>query len=397
MYTIHIIQVFIVAIVLDSYERLPDGTELLRWHLLNDNYQLIKPVEKFLRFKQRGGAAIGTLKTYTEKLKQFWTYLKLKDLEWQDFNGRNHLSEFGYWYMTGNLLNAKASMDGNTEQAKRSERTVNLALTVITQFYEFHTAVGTTEEKHLRTYRRSRGRKKGGILAGHFKDSLANTKSVHYREPKKYPGTLNSDQIGCLIDACRFARDKLILWLLADTGMRIGELLGLHWSDLEWGKRTIQIVRRDNPNQAYAKGQERELSVASLLQDYEFHALFEQYVENEYPHEVVQKLGHDMMFVVLHLGATSYGQPLRPQNINKLIKRLHQKTGIEVERIYPHLFRHSFATHQIREARKSGENKDDVAKIVQRQLGHQSIATTLDIYDHSFNEAELEKAIRRLT
>ncbi|KAI9129583.1 tyrosine-type recombinase/integrase [Acaryochloris sp. CCMEE 5410] len=386
-----------MAIVLDSCERLSDGTELMRWHLLDDNYQLVKPIERFLRFKQRGDTALGTLKTYSEKLKQFWAYLKLKELDWRDFNGRNHLSEFGYWYMTGKLLNAKESIGIDTLQTKRSERTVNLALTVITQFYEFHTAVGTIEEKHLRTYRRTRGKKRGGMLAGHFKESPVGMKTVHYREPKKYPGTLNPDQIGRLINACRSARDKLILWLLADTGMRIGELLGLHWSDLEWGKRTLKIVRRENPNQAYAKGQERELSIARLLQDYEFHALFSEYADKEYPHKIAQKFGHDMMFVVLHMGSPSYGQPLRPQNVNKLFDRLHKKTGIDVERIYPHLFRHSFATYQIREARKSGESKEDVAKAVQRQLGHQSIATTLDIYDHSFNEAELGNAIRRLT
>ncbi|BDM83158.1 tyrosine-type recombinase/integrase [Acaryochloris marina] len=376
-----------MAIAIESCEKLPDGTELLRWHLLDDNYQLIKPIERFLRFKQNGGAALGTLKTYAEKLKQFWAYLNIKELEWQDYNGRNHLSEFGYWYMTGFLLNA--SSNTNSLKQKRSERTVNLALTVITQFYEFHSAVGNIENKHLRTYRHTRGKKKAGMLSGHFKESPGGMKTVHYREPKKYPGTLEPEQVNCLINACRSARDKLILWLLADTGMRIGELLGLHWSDLEWSKRTLKIRRRNNPNQAYAKGQERELSIARLLQDYDFHALFNQYTDEEYPHEVAQKFGHDMVFVVLHTGSPSYGQPLRPQNINKLIDRLHKKTGVEIERIYPHLFRHSFATHQIREARNSGESKEDIAKVVQRQLGHQSIATTLDIYDHSFNDAEL--------
>lgn len=387
-----------MAIVVDSYEKLADGSVLVRWHLLDDNYQLIKPVERFLRFKLRGGAALGTLKTYAEKLKQFWLYLHLKKLDWQDFDGRNHLSEFGYWYMTGNILNATVLAPISAPQKTlRSERTTNLALTVVTQFYEFHTAIGNLEDKHLRTYRRARGRKRGGLLAGHLKESPLSAKVVHYSETKKYPGSLRSEQVRLLMDACRTARDKLMLWLLADTGMRKGELLGLHWSDLNWGKRTLKIVRRDNPNQAYAKGQERELSISQLLQDHEFHEVFSQYADQEYPREVVRQLGHDMIFIVLHLGSPSYGQPLCPQNINKLIKRLHQKTGIELERIYPHLFRHSFATHQIREGRKCGENKDDVAKVVQRQLGHKSIATTLDIYDHSFNEAELGKTIRRLT
>jgi integrase/recombinase XerD len=227
------------------------------------------------------------------------------------------------------------------------------------------------------------------MLAGYFKESPVGLKQVHYREPQKFPGCLQPEQIRILIDNCRTARDKLILWLLADTGMRIGELLGLHWSDFNWNARTLKVVRRENPNKAYAKGQQRELSISKQLQDYEFAEIFSKYADSEYPHDVVQRLGHDMIFVVLHQGTSSYGQPLTAQNVNKLLQRLHQKTGIDVERIYPHLFRHSFATHNIRGGREEGKSKEEIAKIVQRQLGHSSIATTLDIYDHSFNEAEL--------
>ena len=89
--------------ILDSLQQLPNGTELIRWHLLDDNYQLVKPVEGFLRFKQRGGSAIGTIKTYAEKLKAFWNFLELKQLGWQDFQVQ-HMAEFGYWDLTGGLL-----------------------------------------------------------------------------------------------------------------------------------------------------------------------------------------------------------------------------------------------------------------------------------------------------
>jgi integrase len=103
------------------------------------------------------------------------------------------------------------------------------------------------------------------MLAGHIKQSPLGIKKIKYKEPEKFPGCLSADQIRTLINACRTARDKLMIWLLADTGMRKGELLGLHWSDLNWKTRTIKIVRRDNPNHAYAKGQLRELSIEAEL------------------------------------------------------------------------------------------------------------------------------------
>jgi integrase len=121
-----------------------------------------------------------------------------------------------------------------------------------------------------------------------------------------------------------------------------------------------------------------------------------EYIDGEYPREVVERLGHDMLFVVLHRGSPSYGKPLEPQNLNKLLKRLHQKTGIDLERVYPHLFRHTHATHNIRRGRQKGKEKLEVAKAVQRQLGHTSIVTTLEVYDHSFQEVELAEVIERV-
>ncbi|MHC5823550.1 MAG: tyrosine-type recombinase/integrase, partial [Nostoc sp.] len=208
---------------------------------------------------------------------------------------------------------------------------------------------------------------------------------------------LTPDQVDTLINACYQDRDKLILWLLDDTGMRKGELLGLHWSDIDWNARTLKIVRRDNVNHAYAKGRERTLSLAELMKDREFCKILKKYSDIDYPHDVVKNLGHDMVFVVLHKGSTSYGKPLEPQNLNKLLKRLHQKTDIDITRVYPHLFRHTFATRTIREGREKRQDQEKTAKSVQRQLGHKSIATTLDIYEHSFDEAEMLNEMERVT
>lgn len=376
---------------------MPDGTTLVRWHLLDNNYQLIKPVERFLRFKQRGGSATGTIKTYAEKLQALWQYFEIKGFDWRNFELR-HLAEFGYWYLTGGLLldSSVAPINSDNIPTRRNEKTVNLAQTAVTQFYEFHASTGTVEDEQLREYRMPRGAQRSGLLAGYRKQKPVGCKKVRYKESHKFPGCLTQSQILTLIDACRTARDKLILWLLADTGMRKGELLGLHLSDVNWNSRIVSIVRRENPNHAYAKGRERDLSIAELMRDTQFCEIVSGYFDEEYPDEVVQRLGHDMMFVVLHQGSPSYGRPLEPQNLNKLLQRLKQKTDIDVERLYPHLFRHTYATHNIRQGRRKGKEKEIVAKTVQRQLGHKSITTTLDTYDHSFNEAEIAQEVESI-
>ena len=280
--------------------------------------------------------------------------------------------------------------------AKLDEKTVNLALTAVGLFYDFCTTNGTTESKRLRDYRMTEGSQRGKLLAGYVKQSSVGVKRVRYKVSRKFPGTLTSEQIRILIDACSRARDKLIIWLLAELGARIGEVLGLHLSDVDWSARILKIVHRQNPNHAYAKGQERSLGINLLMQDVEFCEIVSEYLEQEYPHEVVQRLGHGMMFIVLHRGSPSYGQPLSPQNINKLLQRLKQKTEIDVKRLYPHLFRHTFATYNIRQVRRKSLEKLEIAKVVQRQLGHKSISTTIDIYDHSFDEAELVEEFERI-
>ncbi|MEH1811548.1 MAG: tyrosine-type recombinase/integrase [Nostoc sp.] len=387
-----------VAKVLDSVQRLPDGKELVRWHLVDDNYQVIKPVEQFLRFKQSCGSAIGTIKIYAEKLKAFWKYLDIKVLDWQDFD-LEEMAEFNHWYLTGGLLLDENFVSSNSENilVPRNESTVNLALTAVVQFYDFHVRRKTFDDKNLCVYRKPRRENQSGMFAGYRKESPVKVKLVKNKEREKFPGCLTPDQVCTLIDTCNQYRDKLMLWLLADTGMRKGELLGLHWSDIDWNARTLKIVRRDNINHAYAKGRERELSLAGLMTNREFCKILSKYSDIDYPHDVVKNLGHDMVFVVLHKGSPSYGKPLEPQNLNKLLKRLHQKTDIDITRIYPHLFRHTFATHNIRKGREKGQDQEKTAKSVQRQLGHKSIATTLDIYEHSFDEAEMLNEMERVT
>ena len=192
---------------LDSLQHLPDGTTLVRWHLLDSNYHLIKPVERFLRFKQRGGSATGTIKTYAEKLQALWQYLELKGLDWQDFELR-HLADFGYWYLTGGLLldSNVVAIDSDNIPTRRNEKTVNLAQTVVTQFYEFHTSNNTVEDKQLREYQMLRGAPRSGLLGGYRKQLPIGCKKVRYKESYKFPGCLTPEQIFTLQDLRRNGR-----------------------------------------------------------------------------------------------------------------------------------------------------------------------------------------------
>ena len=76
--------------------------------------------------------------------------------------------------------------------------------------------------------------------------------------------------------------------------------------------------------------------------------------------------------------------PMNPNVLNTMFTRLSKKTGIHV---YPHLFRHTYATRLLK-ANYSPER-------VKYLLGHTSIQTTLDVYSHVIDEANLFEVIER--
>ncbi len=165
--------------------------------------------------------------------------------------------------------------------------------------------------------------------------------------------------------------------LLRETGVRRGELLGLHLVDVQDFdvRGRIRIVRRDdNPNNATAKGTEREIPV--LHKREEIQETFQAYLLEEYPPEA-EKAQHGMLFV--NLDGKYTGKPMTSARLNDLFYQLRDRTGIKA---HPHLFRHTFGTRMLQAGYMD--------EYVQQLLGHKSIATTKDIYSHVLDEMSLD-------
>jgi integrase/recombinase XerD len=227
----------------------------------------VEPIQRYINYCRRRQLAANTVFTYTCRLVDFWHWLEYKSLNWQDV-GLNELADFVNWYLLGGEVEV-ISEQVREVVSKRSPRTVNQAVTVIQGLYEFHTVEGRIDEKKFTKLAYGWG-KRGGFLRGIVKSSPETRKRIKLKEPKVFPGCLTDEQVTQLANACYTYRDRLIVMLLRETGVRRGELLGLHLVDVQEldSRGRIRIVRRDNnPNGATAKGREREIPILHNRQE----------------------------------------------------------------------------------------------------------------------------------
>jgi integrase/recombinase XerD len=345
----------------------PHTNEIV-WVMLDEDYQVVEPIQRYLTYLSTSKSP-NTVEAYAYDLKSWWEFLELKSLDWREVQVSD-IEDYAYWLRVGDTSKV---ISMQPVQAIRSEKTVNRSITGITGFYEYHIANKTVDFKQFDRFHMPYGLSKHGLLTGIAKSKPTRQKLVKLKEPKSFPGCLTDEQISMLVNACHRLRDKLIILMLNGTGMRKGELLGLCHEDIgDFSDYYIRVVKRNNPNGARVKGLERTIPVVPDLLK-----MYNEYLIHEYPEPV-----SDYVFVNIWEG--KIGMPMNPGVLNIMFTRLSKKTGIHV---YPHLFRHTYATRLL----KANYPPERVKYL----LGHTSIQTTLDVYSHVIEETNLRAVIER--
>jgi integrase/recombinase XerD len=335
------------------------------WMVLGEDFLPVEPIEEFLSYLRNLERSPNTVKAYSFHLKLYWEFLDSRALDWTAVS-IVELADFMTWLRC-------PSPDGvvsiQEQEAKRTETTVNAILTSVCMLYDFHERNGTVP--HIPLYRSQviPGRRYKGFLHHITKGKPVRTRLLKLKVPRRAPKTLASDDVQQLVAACHRARDKFLLCLLHETGMRIGQALGLRHEDIQSWDNQIQIIYRDdNSNGARAKSHDTNILHVSK----ELMGLYSQYLQNELM-EVLKDDFSDYVFVNLWDGRI--GEPMTYNTVMELFRRLKRKTGIAV---HPHLFRHTHATDLICEGMEMA--------YVQKRLGHASIQTTINTYVHVSNE-----------
>jgi integrase len=241
---------------------------------------------------------------------------------------------------------------------------VNRKLAALTSFCEFHARHGVPLAGLLVTMQPAgRGRPASSykpFLHHVSKGEPQRRRTIKLAAPRPRAQVLGVAEAQAILDACEHLRDRLLFALLLDTGVRIGEALGLRHEDVAIAERQVMVVPRTNDNRARAKARRSRIIPASS----ELMRLYADYLNGEYG-----ALDSDYVFV--NLWAAPHGHPLTYSALYDLVRRLRRRTGVAFG---PHLFRHTYATWLLRR----GAGMESVKEL----LGHASIATTIDTYGH---------------
>lgn len=177
------------------------------------------------------------------------------------------------------------------------------------------------------------------------------------RPDKHLPEALHVDQVRQLIESIGpndplGLRDRAMFELLYSSGLRVSELCDARLENIDLDDSFIRVTGKGRKTRLIPLGRPACEAIRSYLQ-------------SERPELVSKKTGAEIFLSVR-------GKKLTTPRIRQLIKQYAARAGIEAN-VYPHLMRHSFATHLL------GGGAD--LRVIQELLGHADIATT-QIYTH---------------
>lgn len=176
----------------------------------------------------------------------------------------------------------------------------------------------------------------------------------------RLPETLRADEVNTLLQSIKptdlpyGARDRAILEMIYGSGLRVSELVNLRADQVDWEENFLRITGKGNKTRYVPLGGVAARALRS-------------YLEHARP-----KLLRNGRRAGNTLFLSNRGEKLTRDRILQIIKERARAAGLPVN-VYPHILRHSFATHLL-------ENGADL-RVIQDMLGHASLSTT-QVYTH---------------
>jgi integrase/recombinase XerD len=344
-----------------------DGSEL--WVVLDPGYVVHREASDFLRVLHGAGRSPHTIRAYAGRVASFLGWCAEQGVAWSSI-GLAALARFKHF------LEAAPYRDGRL----RSGATVNATLTAVCEFLRFCARTGVIDMAVAERLSEPRWLRfiPPGFDAGEpgqFRTVRARVLKARVQTP--FPEALTDEQVAAVLACCRRPREHFMVILLRDTGLRIGEALGLRRTDMHLLPDSrglgctvvgahLHVRHRANPNGALAKSRFPRTVPAG-------DAVLGAYAD--YQHERDGRVGENgTEMVLVNLYHAPLGAPMTYRAAKGFFDRLARGCGFPVR---PHMLRHTAATNWVR----AGVDLD----VVQALLGHASLASTT-VYLHARDE-----------
>jgi integrase/recombinase XerC len=173
------------------------------------------------------------------------------------------------------------------------------------------------------------------------------------KQEKPLPAFLSVDDVFQLLGAVKIkngldVRDRAILEVFYSTGIRVSELVGLNWADIDFQVEIVRVVGKGSKERIVPIG---EIALQAL-RDYG--------AEQRKRWQFACK-GETAVFL------NNRGERITSRSVARIVEKHLKLAGIPV-RMGPHGLRHSFATHLL--------NSGADLRVIQEMLGHASLSTT---------------------
>jgi integrase/recombinase XerD len=208
-----------------------------------------------------------------------------------------------------------------------NESTISRILSALRSFYKFLLREGLIKSSPF----------------SNIKNPKAQRKIVNLLEEEEIIKILESIPYSSMLEL----RDRAMFELLYSCGIRVGEIITLKLNDIDYEQKVIRFTGKGNKERIVPVGE----SAIDYIKKYIFASR----------NKLKKKIKTEKIFL------NKSGSGISRQGVWKIIKKYSKLLGLD-KNIYPHIFRHSYATHMI-------ERGADL-RVVQELLGHSSVSTT---------------------
>lgn len=370
---------------------LPSGVRY--WTVLDEDLVVVPEADAFLRHLRLGRDCLElTTRSYAGGVALFLGWCAGSGRHWHV--GVEQLGLFILW------LRHSGPVDGSTGGAvvvagpgrrpARGPRRINAVLTGVRGFVVHAVTSGTAPGRLLPLIYELASDRDLPEQARGEDSALAWRMRARHRlhEPDAGVDRASDEEVVALVAACRSARDRLMVLLMARAGLRRGELCGLRRSDahllagsqlLGCGvpRAHLHVQRRDNSNGAWAKSRRgRVVPLDSLVV---------QAVDAYIVERLTVPVAAGSDFLLVNLFRPPLGGPMPPAAVNALVTAAGRRAGLR-RRIAPHQLRHAFGSNLA----DAGGSLDEIAAL----LGHASVSSS-QVYLHP-DPVRLRDAVARV-